>query len=198
MPAVRKRGHDLRRTDVDGVAFQMGYLCRRVLAFDIGVVSQCRKRERSPDHRAAQDDRGAAGVKDAFHWRRLATAKSGEVSQLRETLATREREYAALFEMNSRLVSSYRELERKTADAERELNLLRPNPFESSPAACRGHHINTIPIHTQGRDVFYWHQMCRTFQAQYLDVRRDADDKNRQCALLANRIKELEAAAEFR
>jgi hypothetical protein len=190
---VRKRGHDRQRLAVNSIAFQMGYLCKRVLACDVAVKQCGKKRERSPDAK----QHCASNAKDSSHWRRVATSKSGEVAQLQGALATREREYASLFEMNSRLVSSYRELERKMADAERELNYLRSDPFQPSAAVFRSHHITTIPIHTQGRDVFYWHQMCRTFQDQYSQVRCDLDDKNNHVIVLANRIKEMEAAMDL-
>jgi hypothetical protein len=190
---VRKRGHDRQRWAVNGIAFQMGYLCKRVLAH--GAVKQCgRKRERSPDANLQPCLSNAKDSSSSYHWKRIATSKSGEVAQLQGALATREREYASLFEMNSRLVSSYRELERKMADAERELNYLRSDPFQPSAAVFRGHHITTIPIHTQGRDVFYWHQMCRTFQDQYTQVKSDLDDKHNHVVVLTNRIKEMEAA----
>jgi septation ring formation regulator EzrA len=170
----------------------MGYLCKRVLAFDSGSLRQCGKRGRSPDAKQPCP----SNAKDAFHWRRVAASKSGEVAQLQGALTTREKEYASLFEMNSRLVASYRELERKIADAERELNYLRSDPFQP-PAAVFRSHITSIPIHTQGKDVFYWHQMCRTFQDQYSQVKCEIDDRNNQVSVLTNRIKELEATIDL-
>jgi hypothetical protein len=113
------------------------------------------------------------------------------VSQLNDSLKSREREYASLFEINSKLLFSFKELERKMIDAERELNYLRTDPFQET--GIYSSVVSTIPVNTQGKDALYWHQTCRTVQLQYLEAKREVDEKTYQFSVLSNRIRELES-----
>jgi hypothetical protein len=127
----------------------------------------------------------------------MASTLSNDVVRLDEAAKAREREYSSLFELNSKLLASYREIERKMVDAERELNYLRTDPFQESSVYCHHHHNNnivlsTVPVNTQGKDAIYWHQMCRTIQSQYSQARRVVDEKTHQFGVLNRRIKELE------
>ena len=175
---------------MDGIAFRLGYLCKRVLAVDLGVMRQAqvasnqRVRSRSPDERRPKG-------KDVTHWQRAATSLKSEVSQLKETMALRERDNASLFEMHAKLLSSFRELERKLADSEREITHLRTDPFREF--SVYNSVVSTIPINTEGKDALHWHQTCRTVQLQYEQAKHEVDEKTRQFTLLSNRIKELES-----
>jgi len=121
----------------------------------------------------------------------MAATLSSDVVQLREAATAREREYSSLFELNSKLLASYKELERKMVDSERELNYLRIDPFQDS--SVYRSIVSTIPVNTQGKDAIYWHQMCRTIQSQYSHAQSVIDEKNHQFSILTNRIKELES-----
>jgi hypothetical protein len=187
---VRKRGDEQRMGLMDGIAFRLGYLCKRVLAVDLGVMRQAqvasnqRVRSRSPDERRPKG-------KDVTHWQRAATSLKSEVSQLKETMALRERDNASLFGMHAKLLSSFRELERKLADSEREITHLRTDPFREF--SVYNSVVSTIPINTEGKDALHWHQTCRTVQLQYEQAKQEVDEKTRQFTLLSNRIKELES-----
>ena len=187
---VRKRVDEQRMGLMDGIAFRLGYLCKRVLAVDLGVMRQAqvasnqRVRSRSPDERRPKG-------KDVTHWQRAATSLKSEVSQLKETMALRERDNASLFGMHANLLSSFRELERKLADSEREITHLRTDPFREF--SVYNSVVSTIPINTEGKDALHWHQTCRTVQLQYEQAKQEVDEKTRQFALLSNRIKELES-----
>jgi hypothetical protein len=187
---VRKRGDEQRMGLMDGIAFRLGYLCKRVLAVDLGVMRQAqvasnqRVRSRSPDERRPKG-------KDVTHWQRAATSLKSEVSQLKETMALRERDNASLFGMHANLLSSFRELERKLADSEREITHLRTDPFREF--SVYNSVVSTIPINTEGKDALHWHQTCRTVQLQYEQAKHEVDEKTRQFTLLSNRIKELES-----
>ena len=180
---------------MDGIAFRLGYLCKRVLAFDLGVMRQTqvasnqRLRSRSPDER-----RPKSQGKDIAHWQRAATSLKSEVSQLKETMEMRERDNASLFGMHAKLLSSFRELERKLADSEREITHLRTDPFKEYSVYNRV--VSTIPINTDGKDALFWHQTCRTVQLQYEQAKQEVDEKTHQFTLLSNRIKELEYILE--
>ena len=195
MPCVRKRLHERRVILIDDIAFRMGYLCKRVLAFDLGAMNRTKfdtlkrmnRRSRSPDERRRDLTRG----KDATYWSQTAASLTKEVAQLREDAKKRDREYSSLFECNSRLFASYKEMERKLNDAERELTYLRTDPFQESRVYSSV--ISTIPLNTEGKDVIHWHQTCRTVQAQYQEAKREIDEKTSQFILLSKRIKELES-----
>ena len=195
MPCVRKRLHERRVVLIDEIAFRMGYLCKRVLAFDLSAMNQSKldtikrmnRRSRSPDERRRDLTRG----KDATYWSQTAASLTKEVAQLREDAKKRDREYSALFECNSRLFAAYKEMERKLNDAERELTYLRTDPFQESSVYSSV--VSTIPLSTEGKDAIYWHQMCRTVQAQYQEAKREIDEKTNQFILLSKRIKELES-----
>jgi hypothetical protein len=180
---------------MDGIAFRLGYLCKRVLTFDLGVMRQSRfhstqrLRSRSPDERRVSGSKSKG--KDATHWHRVSVSLSSESAQLRETVRLRERDNASLFEIHGKLLSSYRELERKLADSEREVNHLRTDPFRES--SVYSSIVSTIPVTTEGKDAFFWHQTCRTVQLQYEQAKDEVDQKTRQFALLTDRIKELES-----
>lgn len=177
---------------MDGIAFRLGYLCKRVLAFDLGVMRRSglgsAPRSRSPDERRVGGPKSRG--KDASYWHRTATSLSSEVAQLRETVRLRERDNASLFEIHGKLLSSFRELERKLADSEREVTHLRTDPFRES--SVYSSIISTIPVNTEGKDALFWHQTCRTVQLQYMEAKHEVDEKTRQFSLLTNRIKELE------
>lgn len=149
-----------------------------------------RSRSRSPT--ATRRIQSSSGGRDAVFWNETANSLSREMTQLRESLAVREREYASLFELNAKVLSSYRELELKMTDAERELAYLRADPFGETCYTTRSL-ISAVPVNTQGKDALYWHQMCRTIQSQYLQSKHEADEKTNQCIILSNRIKELES-----
>jgi hypothetical protein len=195
MPCARKRLHERWIIAIDEIAFRMGYLCKRVLAFDLGTMSQAKfdamrrvqRRSRSPDESKTSRVRG----KDVTFWSQKAATLSADVVQLREEAGKHERDYSSLTECNVRLITSYKAMERKLSDAERELLYLRTDPFRES----RGYTsvISTIPLNTEGRDALYWHQTCRTMQAQYLEVKHEMDEKTNQFILLSNRIRELES-----
>ena len=195
MPCVRKRLHERRVILIDDIAFRMGYLCKRVLAFDLGAMNRTKfdtlkrmnRRSRSPDERRRDLTRG----KDATYWSQTAASLTKEVAQLREDAKKRDREYSSLFECNSRLFASYKEMERKLNDAERELTYLRTDPFQESRVYSSV--ISTIPLNTEGKDGIHWHQTCRTVQAQYQEAKREIDEKTSQFILLSKRIKELES-----
>jgi hypothetical protein len=195
MPCARKRLHERGVILIDDIAFRMGYLCKRVLAFDLGAMNRTKfdtlkrmnRRSRSPDERRRDLTRG----KDAAYWSQTAASLTKEVAQLREDAKKRDREYSSLFECNSRLFASYKEMERKLNDAERELTYLRTDPFQESRVYSSV--ISTIPLNTEGKDVIHWHQTCRTVQAQYQEAKREIDEKTSQFILLSKRIKELES-----
>ncbi len=111
MPCARKRLHERCVVQIDEIAYRLGYLCKRVLAFDL--VNQCgrKKRSRSPDPPPAASDliRG----KNATYWSEAATSLSTEAAQLREEIRKRNREYQSILECNARLLTSYREMERR-------------------------------------------------------------------------------------
>ncbi len=197
---VRKRGHERRAaTAVNEIAFRMGYLSKRVLVFDCETSrrpkseTMCHRkncRSRSPDERRRMRSPRDKG-KDISYWSQMAATLSSDVVQLREAATAREREYSSLFELNSKLLASYKELERKMVDSERELNYLRIDPFQDS--SVYRSIVSTIPVNTQGKDAIYWHQMCRTIQSQYSHAQSVIDEKNHQFSILTNRIKELES-----
>ena len=189
---VRKRGHEREMHLVDEIVSGFGYMCKRGLTFDMEITRQSRlatKRSRSPE--ACRVKESNFKGQDVSYWNQLATTNSSDVSHLGDALQTRNREYAALFEINTKLLASYRALERKMIDAERELTHLRTNPFRESGAYSSI--ITTVPVNTQGKDVFHWHQMCRTMETQYLEAKREIDAKTHQFILLTTRIKELES-----
>ena len=121
----------------------------------------------------------------------MASTLSNDVVRLGEAAKTRERDYASLFELNSKLLASYKEIERKMSDAERELNYLRTDPFQESSIIYHNT-VSTVPVNTQGKDAIYWHQMCRTIQSQFSQAQRVIDEKTHQFGVLNCRIKELE------
>ncbi len=195
MPCSRKRVHERCVVLIDDIAFRLGYLCKRVLAFDLhnnstSPLQRPKKRSLSPAKRPCVANRNLIKGKDTAYWSQAASSLSIEASQLREALKKRDMEYASLLECNSRLVSSYKEMERRITDADRELTFLRTDPFQES----RGYSsiISTIPLNTEGRDAFYWHQTCRSVQLQYLEAKREIDEKTDQFVMLSKRIKELE------
>lgn len=201
---IRKRGHEMDTMAlIDDIAFGFGFLCKRVLAFDLGVLKQRRlqrRRSRSPAERRAgcsccAESRKIKG-KDALFWSQSASTLLNDVAQLNDSLKSREREYASLFEINTKLLSSFRELERKMMDAERELNYLRTDPFQET--GIYSSVVSTIPVNTQGKDAIYWHQTCRTVQSQYLEAKREIDEKTYQFGVLSTRIRELESVREGR
>ena len=96
--------------------------------------------------------------------------------------------------MHAKLLSSFRELERKLADSEREITHLRTDPFKEYSVYNRV--VSTIPINTDGKDALFWHQTCRTVQLQYEQAKQEVDEKTHQFTLLSNRIKELEYILE--
>lgn len=201
---IRKRGHEMNTMAlIDDIAFRFGHMCKRVLAFDLGVLKQPRLRaaprlrSRSPDERRLKtgchccvESRKVKG-KDALFWSQSASTLLNDVSQLNDSLKSREREYASLFEINSKLLFSFKELERKMIDAERELNYLRTDPFQET--GIYSSVVSTIPVNTQGKDALYWHQTCRTVQLQYLEAKREVDEKTYQFSVLSTRIRELES-----
>ena len=191
---VRKRGHEQRMALMDGIAFRLGYLCKRVLAFDLGVMKRSRFNATQPRSRSP-DERRVSGCnrkgKDATHWHRVSMSLSSETAQLRDKVRLRERDNASLFDIHGKLLSSFRELERRLADSEREVNHLRTDPFRES--SVYSSIVSTIPVNTEGKDALYWHQVCRTVQLQYEEAKYDVDEKTRQFSLLTNRIKELES-----
>ena len=291
---IRKRGHELcqqGRTTAHDIAFRMGYLCKRVITFDMEVQKQSsrrrvmmiqesgRKRSRSPtyyfncgveededDHHDHYDDSSGNPVSsssnqhssssssssnnrevllnqmrrrgisssssssnnnnnnnnydDASYYysysrndrsgnsssrssRSFISYNSRDVEQLGDALAKRDKEYSSLFELNSRLLASYKELERKMAEAEKELTFLRSEPYSlasTTPSSCLlgsssssgGVVVYTAPVGTQGRDALYWHRLCRTMEMQYLQAKGEADEKTLRLISLSNRIKELE------
>ena len=81
-------------------------------------------------------------------------------------------------------------------DAERELNYLRTDPFQET--GIYSSVVSTIPVNTQGKDAIYWHQTCRTVQSQYLEAKREIDEKTYQFGVLSTRIRELESVREGR
>ncbi len=203
-PEVRKRGHDLRAVVADEIAFRMGFLCKRVIASDPGtrkqtvVYRRANHRSRSPEERRRCADSRSKG-KDATYWNDMATSLSSDVARLRDALSTREREYSSLFELNSKLVQSYKDLERKMIEAERELTYLRNDPFQETGGGLYHRSVvSSIPINTLGRDAMYWHQMCRTMQAQYFQAKGELDEKTHLFLQLSNRIKELESIVNQR
>jgi hypothetical protein len=193
---------------IDEIAFRFGYLCKRVLAFDLGVLKQPklrvsqRMRSRSPDERRLKKGFcccvGSKMIKgrDILYWSQSASTLLHDVTQLNDALKSRERDYASLFEINSNLLSSYKELERKMADAERELIYLRTDPFQET--GIYSSVVSTIPVNTQGKDALYWHQTCRTVQLQYLEAKREIDEKTYQFGVLSARIRELESMIQER
>jgi hypothetical protein len=190
MLCVRKRGHERHTTSaaVNEIAFRMGYLSKRVLVFDSESSrrsifsghsrrnnnnnSNNNNRSRSPDEKRTRSPRDKG--KDISYWSQMAATLSNDVKQLKEDANTRQREYSSLFELNSKLLASFKEIERKMVDAERELNYLRTDPFQESSV----YHtiVSTVPVNTQGRDAIYWHQMCRTIQSQFLHAQSVIDD----------------------
>jgi hypothetical protein len=179
---------------MDDIAFRLGYLCKRVLVFDLNAMRQAdnkRKRKRSRSPEANKKGPSVSRGKDASYWSDVASSLSKEAAQLREAAQKRDREYSSLLECNSRLLVSYREMERKLVDAERELTYLRTDPFQESRSYSSI--ISTIPLNTEGKDAFHWHQTCRSVQLQYQEARREIDEKTSQFVMLSKRIKELEA-----
>jgi hypothetical protein len=156
MPCARKRLHERRVILIDDIAFRMGYLCKRVLAFDLGAMNRVKfdtlkrmnRRSRSPDERRRDLTRG----KDATYWSQTAASLTKEVAQLREDAKKRDREYSSLRECNSRLFVSYREMERKLNDAERELTYLRTDPFQESRLLFQRHIHHPSQHRGEGRD----------------------------------------------
>ena len=256
---IRKRGHELcqqqqGRTTAHDITFRMGYLCKRVITFDMEIQKQPRviqesrrKRSRSPTINRGgveEDDNNpvsssAASSSSSFNrvvvrnqlrrgWsnnnnnnvsenyassnndrsssssRSFISYNSRDVEQLGDALAKRDREYSSLFELNSRLLASYKELERKMAEAEKELTFLRSEPYycslassstPSSSSSCLGSGgsvVYTAPVGTQGKDALCWHRLCRTMEMQYLQAKGEADEKTLRLISLSNRIKELE------
>ena len=260
---IRKRGHELcqqqqGRTTAHDITFRMGYLCKRVITFDMEIQKQPRviqesrrKRSRSPtinrggleeddnnnnpvsssaassssssnrvvvlnqlrrgwsnnnnnnnyyvseNYASSNNDRSSSSSRSFISY------NSRDVEQLGDALAKRDREYSSLFELNSRLLASYKELERKMAEAEKELTFLRSEPYyyslasSSSTPSCLGSGggggvVYTAPVGTQGRDALYWHRLCRTMEMQYLQAKGEADEKTLRLISLSNRIKELE------
>jgi hypothetical protein len=192
MPCARKRVHERRVVQIDDIAFRMGYLCKRVLAFDLCAMNQARcdarrlmnsRRSRSPEEKRRTND--------TTHWSQTANTLAGELTQLREAKSKRDREYEALLECNSRILVSYRNMERKLVDAEREINYLKTDPFQES--LVYNSIISTIPLNTEGKDALYWHQTCRTIQAQYIEAKHAVDQKTNQFIVLSKRIRELES-----
>lgn len=185
------------------IAFRMGYLCKRVITFDLEMqkqktFTQSRKRSRSPDHERPHNvtssssslkEKDSNSSSSSYYWDR----KTVDIAQLSDALAKRDREYYALFELNSKLVASYKELERKVNSAERELNFLRSDPYRGLEPFHSGSVVFTVPVSTQGKDAFYWHGVCRRMETQYLQAKDDADEKARQLVFFSNRIKELES-----
>ena len=190
MPCARKRLHERCVVQIDEIAYRLGYLCKRVLAFDL--VNQCgrKRRSRSPDPPPAAAPDLIRG-KNATYWSEAATSLSTEAAQLREEIQKRNREYQSILECNARLLTSYREMERRLLDADRELNYLRTDPFQESPVYSSI--ISTIPLNTEGRDALYWHQTCRTVMLQYQEAKREVDEKTNQFVMLSKRIRELES-----
>ena len=192
MPCERKRIHERRLIVIDEIAFRMGHLFKRML---IGAMTQARfdartkRRSRSPGEYKTHAG-GCVRGKDATFWSQTAATQSNELLQLREAALKRERDYTALAECNVRLLTSHREMERKLVNAERELLYLRTDPFLESCGYTSV--ISTIPLGTEGKDAMYWHQTCRTVQAQFLEARRAMDEKTNQFILLSKRIRELE------
>jgi hypothetical protein len=191
-PIVRRRGHDRNGVAVDEIAFRMGYLCRKALTFDLEAQKFAgRKRCHSPDernHHSAATNR----ARDPTNQR-----VTGDSAQLKDMLTKRDREYSALFEINSKLLSSYKELEKKYAEAEKELTFLRHDPFQESWVTNRSA-VSTVPVSTQGKDALYWHQMCRTIESQYIHAKNEIEGNKYQLISMSKKIKELEKALSER
>jgi hypothetical protein len=119
------------------------------------------------------------------------TCGTAEAAQLREENQKRTREYQSILECNARLLTSYRDMERRLLDAERELTYLRTDPFQESRVYSSI--ISTIPLNTEGKDALHWHQTCRSVMLQYQEAQREVDEKTHQFAILSKRIRELEA-----
>ncbi len=187
MPCARKRLHERCVVQIDEIAYRLGYLCKRVMAFDLVHQSGRRKRCRSPEPPAPNLIRG----KNITYWSEAALSLSAEAAQLREENQKRTREYQSILECNARLLTSYRDMERRLLDAERELTYLRTDPFQESRVYSSI--ISTIPLNTEGKDALHWHQTCRSVMLQYQEAQREVDEKTHQFAILSKRIRELEA-----
>ena len=175
---------------MDEIAFRMGYLCKRVLAFDLGSMSRKLDNTRKTNRSRSPDERRVRGM-GASYWSQTASSLSSDVVGLTEALKTRERDYYSLLECNTRLLGSYKELERRLLDADREIVYLKTDPFQESRVYSSI--VSTIPVNTQGKDAFHWHQVCRTVQLQYLEAKHEIDEKTNQFIMLSNRIRELES-----
>ncbi len=199
---IRKRGHDRNGAAVDEIAFRMGYLCRKALTFDLEAqrFAGSRKRCHSPDERDHHNHHSTSAASSRATSRDPTNQRiAGDSAQLlRDMLAKRDREYSALFEINSKLLSSYKELERRHAEAEKELTFLRHDPFQESSWATSRSVVSTVPVSTQGKDALYWHQMCRTIESQYLQAKNEIDGNKHQLISMSKKIKELEATLSAR
>ena len=185
MPCPHKRGHEREM-----IAFRMGYLCKRVLAFDLGSMSRRPDCTRKTHRSRSPDERRVSGM-GASYWSQTASSLSSDVVGLTEALKTRDRDYYSLMECNTRLLRSYKELERRLIDADREIVFLKTDPFQESRVYSSI--VSTIPVNTQGKDALHWHQVCRSVQLQYLEAKHEIDEKTNQFIMLSNRIRELES-----
>jgi hypothetical protein len=92
-----------------------------------------------------------------------------ENKKLKTTLQTKEKELATL--------KSPQKLEQKILQLQSELATIKSNPtyFERPK-------LPNIPINTDGKDAMYWHQMCRTLQAQCIELSKELEKKTNQLA----------------
>ena len=121
------------------------------------------------DEEGDEEEEDITQGKDAVHWSRVALALKAENKVQRDRLRALEQDMAALKEAHSLLQDQH-------ATANRELTAAQADaPVPPVPAAAM-----MMPVNTQGRDAVYWHNMCRTFQAQFMESRRELELKTEQ------------------
>ena len=122
--------------------------------------------------------------KDAVYWNQIALTLDSENQVQRDRAQTAESELAVLRLSHNRIFDAHQELQKQHATTSRELAAAQAD----APLQLRVP-FPVIPIDTEGRDAVYWHQVCRTLQAQVVESKRELDLKTEQFVVLAESVK---------
>jgi hypothetical protein len=115
---------------------------------------------------------------DSLHWQQTASTLLSENTQLRESLKTKEKECSDYSSRLFQLGQSHASLEKQLAASTRDLLVSTVDSLTPPPMVLRA--APNIPVNTQGKDAMYWHQACRTLQAQYLELKSELENKTDQ------------------
>lgn len=180
-----KRDHESTTPLLEDAAVQISRLCRRNK-----LLLEVQTRPLPPPPAPPSPPRPTVVTHDSLYWHQTATTLLTENTQLREGLGNKTQECTELSANLARMARAHAELEKQYAASCRELLILEADRI--TPAAPKPP-IPHIPTSTQGKDAIYWHQACRSIQAQYFDLKSELDSKTDQFLRLTAKHAKLTA-----